>query len=280
MSTDLDVRTSYTVHPLAELLPEMTPEEFSGLCASLLREGLIHPIVLYDEQILDGRNRQAACEETGVQPRYVHYAGDTPASFVLAANVERRHLSTSQKAMLATAFLPELEVEANGRRGARTDLTCPPIGGQVEHGARRPAHSAAADAAQAVGVGTKTVERAKRVANQRPDLAEKVRAGAMTVDAAERQLKKDIAVPAPTAPAPIAEPMTPRQTERAEAHKRKLNQLIATLEGAAIGAPHIDVNRARTVMTAEEIDQWSKSLAHSLAGLRQLRTDLQEGRQQ
>lgn len=76
------------------------------------------PITLYEEQILDGRHRARACEELGVGAHYVLYNGDAPAAYVLSLNVKRRQLSQSQKAMLATDFLPHLTEEAKRRQGA------------------------------------------------------------------------------------------------------------------------------------------------------------------
>jgi hypothetical protein len=53
--------------------------------------------------VLDGRNRQRACNETGVAPRYRDLTDKDghPLRFVIAKNLSRRHLDESQRAMMA-----------------------------------------------------------------------------------------------------------------------------------------------------------------------------------
>lgn len=43
------------------------------------------------------------------------YNGDDPLSYVVSINIRRRHMDTSQRAMLATEMLPEFEAEAKER---------------------------------------------------------------------------------------------------------------------------------------------------------------------
>ena len=58
---------------------------------------------LYQEQVLDGWHRYLACRETGAAARYETFEGDEAAArtFVIAANLTRRHLDPSQRAMIA-----------------------------------------------------------------------------------------------------------------------------------------------------------------------------------
>jgi N6-adenosine-specific RNA methylase IME4/ParB-like chromosome segregation protein Spo0J len=90
------------LHPLATLFPELEGEEFAGLVASIKAHGLLEPITTYDGCVLDGRNRQAACEAADVDVIYQPLAmGQDPLGFVLAKNLERRHLTESQRAYVA-----------------------------------------------------------------------------------------------------------------------------------------------------------------------------------
>ena len=88
-------------HPLAELFPLMEGAAFEELVADIKAHGLHNPITLYETNILDGRNRERACEEAGVEPFYDSYDGDDPLGFVVSQNVARRHLDDSQRAMIA-----------------------------------------------------------------------------------------------------------------------------------------------------------------------------------
>jgi hypothetical protein len=99
----------YPAHVLAKLFPPIDPAGLKELVADIKRNGLLHPITLYQERVLDGVHRQNACLEAGVEPRYEKFFGADPVSFVLSNNLARRHLSESQRAMIAAkiAALPK-----------------------------------------------------------------------------------------------------------------------------------------------------------------------------
>jgi len=127
-------------HPLANLFPLIEGEEFDALVASIKRNGLREKIWLCEGKILDGRNRHRACQAAGVEPKFQEYTGNDPLGFVIDLNVRRRHLTETQRAMVAGRL-------ATMRQGARTDLS--PIGEKSQ-----------ADAAILLGVGKRSVERA------------------------------------------------------------------------------------------------------------------------
>ncbi|RWF65183.1 MAG: S-adenosylmethionine-binding protein [Mesorhizobium sp.] len=144
----------------------MLPEaEIALLADDICTNGLNHPIVLYEGKILDGRNRLAACEFGQLEPSFVDYAGDDPLGFVLSENLRRRHLTESQRAMVA-AQIVDWEVGFNQHSG----------------GANLPAHKAA----ERLSISERAVKAAKRIRDHgAAELIEAIRDGRLSVHAGE-----------------------------------------------------------------------------------------------
>jgi N6-adenosine-specific RNA methylase IME4 len=137
---------TYPYHPLANIFPLTEGKEFERLVASIKQNnGLHEPIWLYEEKILDGRNRDRACEAAGVAPQFRQYTGNDPVSFVIDANFHRRQLKETGVAMAAgrLATLPD---------GVRSDRQ----GASIE----APTQDEAADR---FGIGRSSVQRARIV---------------------------------------------------------------------------------------------------------------------
>lgn len=106
---------TFPIHPLAELFPSIEGAEFDSLVASIRSNGLRDAITVYDGAVIDGRNRQRACEIAGVDARYEPLPADAdPLQFVLDRNLTRRHMTESQRGIVAAKI-------ANMRQGERTD---------------------------------------------------------------------------------------------------------------------------------------------------------------
>src|SRR5262245_13848393 len=99
-------------HPIAELVPYMTTDQYDALMNDIREHGLQTPIVMYEGMVLDGRHRARAWYD-------IHGNWDTPSTefkgaaeeaiaFVRSHNIKRRHLQPSQIAYQqaqAAAFL-------------------------------------------------------------------------------------------------------------------------------------------------------------------------------
>jgi N6-adenosine-specific RNA methylase IME4/ParB-like chromosome segregation protein Spo0J len=98
------------VHPLANIFPLMEGDDFSGLVADIKANGQREPIVLFENKILDGRNRFRACSRLRLKPIFKIYKGDDPLAFVVSLNLKRRHLNESQRAWIASALVNKMQI--------------------------------------------------------------------------------------------------------------------------------------------------------------------------
>ena len=116
------MKNTYPIHPLAAAFPEMSEEEFADLKKSIKDHGLRHHIVLLDGQIIDGRNRDAACVELKIPPIFRNYDpeldGEVPVAFVADENLNRRNLTTSQRAAIAAELEPYFAEAIKARKAA------------------------------------------------------------------------------------------------------------------------------------------------------------------
>ena len=98
------VTTAFPLHPAAELFPVMDEAAFAALVADIAAHGQREPILIYDGQVIDGRHRLRACEQLGLEPlvRQVSAGDGDPFGLVVSLNLHRRHLTESQRAMVAS----------------------------------------------------------------------------------------------------------------------------------------------------------------------------------
>jgi ParB-like chromosome segregation protein Spo0J len=151
-------------HRLANYFPSMGEDEFNELVKGIKENGQLNPIMLYEGKILDGKHRFKACQKLGIEPITKEYKGNDPISFVISANIHRRHLTESQRAMLATKMLPELEKQAKARSLANLkqnrNKTDPPRESLDSFGKNKRSKD---KAGEMFGVSGSTVQRAKRI---------------------------------------------------------------------------------------------------------------------
>lgn len=185
---------NYTIHPMAEIFPMMSEQEHRDLVQDMKENGWRDDSVIWTTggRIIDGRNRYRAAKEAGVEPVFREWSGEgSLIKFVISLNLHRRHLSSSQRAVIALAVEKALSEEAAQRRaaGLKQNQTDEGEGADtvVERFPQRGDEGrAAVQAAQMVGTNAHYVTDAKKIEQNAPDLLEKVRAGEMSIPEAKK----------------------------------------------------------------------------------------------
>ena len=158
------------VHPVTDLFPLMSDDELQELADDIKVNGLLYPIILDENGVLiDGRNRLRACEMADRVPVFETIESQHAVTYILSANISRRHLSKGQQAM----------VVAKARRVLPQNMR---------------------DAARGVGVSASRLAYAEVILQYAPDLADGVIGGSQTLDKAyeEAQRRKAAAKSADT----------------------------------------------------------------------------------
>jgi ParB-like chromosome segregation protein Spo0J len=164
-----------TTHPMVQDL--FPPAELEALAADIKLNGLKEPICLFEDKILDGNNRykaflKAKIEYTLKDEHFYQFdpknQGD-PLTFVISANLHRRHLTESQRAIVA-AKIVTMKLGDNQHKSSKVSN---------------------ADAAKMLGVGEATVKMAKDVAAKAaPEINAMVQKGELRLGAAKQLLDK------------------------------------------------------------------------------------------
>ena len=133
-------------HPAAELFPPMDDAAFEELWRDIKQNGQLEPITTYKGQVLDGLNRLAVCRNLGLAPLTVEWDGrGTPEDFVLSKNLHRRHLTTSQRAVvgarLATLMQGQQKAKAQNCASSAAGRRRPSQGQPAHHPACGRCHS-------------------------------------------------------------------------------------------------------------------------------------------
>lgn len=184
-------------HPLANLFPLIEGAAFDELVADVKANGLREPIVMFElgNQILDGRNRFRAAVAAGVIDeddidyvtdggtpvkkftRFFTHGGGDPLAWVLSKNLHRRHLTDSQRSIIAADI-------ANLKQGRPSEWNRPREG-EDKSANWRDSEVSIPDAAEMLNVSERSVQRGRQVVEHAaPEVVESVRRGDIAISAA------------------------------------------------------------------------------------------------
>lgn len=176
-------------HEVANIFPMMTAVEIDSLKQDIATNGLREPIWLYNDRIIDGRNRYIACLESGVTPIFRNYEGQEESllDFVISLNLHRRHLNTSQKACLAVEILPQLEKSTKENLSKKMSAIRK---GETEDSAILQNLNSSQKASKIFGVSERYIFDAKKLSKDSAMLFTEVLEGKLSLQQAKKQLKQ------------------------------------------------------------------------------------------
>lgn len=106
----------------ASLVSPLSDQEYKDLKASLTENGQYIPIIVNGQfVVLDGHHRLKACQEIGIEPKFMLKRFDDPLLeqiFVIDTNLKRRHLNNFQRIELALKARPILKLIARKNSSA------------------------------------------------------------------------------------------------------------------------------------------------------------------
>ncbi len=231
---------SLTNHPATDIFPMIDDEAYQELLADIREKGQLEDIVLYKGQVLDGRHRLRACRELGIDPEFCELDGADEAdaiAYTYSLNLHRRHLTTSQRSMVAARAKESFAGPAKERRKRK------PANSVVED--FPPQKRKARDAAgAAVGVSGKSVDHAAAVIEHgTPELIQAVDSGRMSVSKAAKIAKPTSDTSRPKGQSKQATNSVPRgKSKSAPSLPRLKKSALKSLEELTLVLEQMDIS--------------------------------------
>lgn len=105
------------IHSAADIFPMMKGAKFAAFVEDIRQFGQRESIKLLKGQIIDGRNRYAACKEVGIEPRFESLPDDTdPGKYVVSINIRRRQLTVAQRALVGARIAQMMKQSSLAKR--------------------------------------------------------------------------------------------------------------------------------------------------------------------
>lgn len=197
------------VHEVVTWFPEIGDEEFTALVENVREQGFQQEVVATTDGVLvDGRHRLQVAWIIGRDPTIRRVPIVDPYLWALNANLHHRHLSKSQQVAIGSRYAEHLSSTRTAGRPPKDTkgteiipVVLPELSMSGDDTASRPSSSEMDQAAQTpgeaveiaadmVGVSASQIKKFNRVKREAPDLVADVQSGAMTLDAAVKEVNK------------------------------------------------------------------------------------------
>jgi hypothetical protein len=181
------------------IFPEAKPEDYARLLDDIRANGFDkrQPVVLYQGDILDGWNRQRACDELGITPHYSTFNGtDGEAIAFMMRTNKRRNLNSGQWACIAAeaddllAVIREtVEREKAEKNAEAAKAQHAGLGKKLPDPPKADEQKTATKAAELFNTNRTYVNQAVKMKDKAPEVFEKVKAGKMTMQDANKAVR-------------------------------------------------------------------------------------------
>jgi len=260
-------------HPVSDIFPPMTDAEYAALKADIEANGQREKVWTFKGALIDGRHRERACRELGLECKTREWDGDESqlTDFIVSLNLHRRHLNESQRALIA-ARIARVGVGGDRRSKAYKDA----LDRQIT----------VAKAANLLNVGELTVAKARAILHRGDE--SQIRAieeGRATVGRITRHNRNPLKV--------SAEPSTrkntrlhkdkpwsvdtPRKKALAVGQKNRMIRALSGADGLCIGLGELDIQMILSVCDAAEIKTWIRTGREAARRIREFSMRLESG---
>ena len=172
------------------IFPEAKPDDFARLRDDILENGYdkAQPVTIYEGEILDGWNRQRACNDIGICPTTTTFQGNASEAiaFVMRTN-KRRNLNSGQWATVAAeadelmaVIREQVERDRREKQAEAQTKTDEPVQQKIVAQATN-RNVSDAKAAELFNTNRTYINQAVKMKTAAPEVFEKVKAGTMTM---------------------------------------------------------------------------------------------------
>ena len=176
------------IHRLVEIFPPMIQDEFKRLKTSIYSNGQEVPIKVLKStnEIIDGRHRYKACQELNIEP-LIEWIGDDLEeeqlqTLIIKLNLDRRHLTLSQKAWIASGFSSLRKGDFYGNQ--HTKASNSGVGKFAD--TKSTPGKTQSEIAKWFGLSERTIQQAKKIKREAPELRNYIYLGNIKIDDAYR----------------------------------------------------------------------------------------------
>lgn len=120
------------VDKFAEINPKLSKERLQDLIEDIKENGQIHPVIVFEDHVIDGQNRLKAIKEInktiydndkklGLKVLKVKTSKEDAIKLAISNNDKRRHISKSQYAMIAAKKIVASRTNEKGDKKPKTE---------------------------------------------------------------------------------------------------------------------------------------------------------------